>query len=417
MTFIEKNKKIISIILLALIIYFRCDHGVTKGYAIACNLAVDILGFIFCLFLTKQDFNKTKKSIFNVAILWLVIFQAIVFIYGHFDLFSGNSNIYSMQYTILTILPAVLCYEILWHNSDDMIEILSIVGIIIIIATYLTSMKTDHLWGDALEGRFFRLGKVPGGSDIDTGNLYLLMMIPILYSTIVLRKIKAYIAFAIIGGVGIVLTGSKSSALPLVLVIGIMLLGTAKSKKEAGKYIACLVGVGVIATIALMTVPILYRTLGYRIAEVFTAFADTSEYDLHTSTGQRLAIIDAFKKHFWETPIFGHGFYSFLGMSYSQLEEYHLESGEIAYRHVQTHMNYMELLFSFGIVGFVAYYWLPVKLVIDTIKSHSKEIKLICASFLISFVFMDLGLDMYYKYMTPYFTYLVIYTFLKREEL
>ena len=181
MTFIEKNKKIISIILLALIIYFRCDHGVTKGYAIALNLAVDILGFVFCLLLTKQDFNKTKKSIFNMAILWLVIFQAIVFIYGHFDLFNGNSNIYSMQYTILTILPAVLCYEILWHNSEDMVEILSIVGIIIIIATYLTSMKTDHLWGDALEGRFFRLGKTPGGSDIDTGNLYLLMMIPILY--------------------------------------------------------------------------------------------------------------------------------------------------------------------------------------------------------------------------------------------
>ena len=417
MTFIEKNKKIISIILLALIIYFRCDHGVTKGYAIALNLAVDILGFVFCLLLTKQDFNKTKKSIFNMAILWLVIFQAIVFIYGHFDLFDGNSNIYSMQYTILTILPAVLCYEILWHNSEDMIELLSIVGVIVIIATYLTSMAYDSLWQDALEGRFFRLGKTPGGSDIDTGNLYLLMMIPILYSTIVLRKIKAYIAFAILGGVGIVLTGSKSSALPLVLVIGIMLLGTAKSKKEAGKYIACLLGAGVIATIALLTVPILYRTLGYRIAEVFTAFADTSEYDLHTSTGQRLAIIDAFKKHFWETPIFGHGFYSFLGMSYSQLEEYHLESGEIAYRHVQTHMNYMELLFSFGIVGFVAYYWLPVKLVIDTIKSHSKEIKLICASFLISFVFMDLGLDMYYKYMTPYFAYLVIYTFLKREEL
>ena len=417
MTFIEKNKKIISIILLALIIYFRCDHGVTKGYAIALNLAVDILGFVFCLLLTKQDFNKTKKSIFNMAILWLVIFQVIVFIYGHFDLFDGNSNIYSMQYTILTILPAVLCYEILWHNSEDMIELLSIVGVIVIIATYLTSMAYDSLWQDALEGRFFRLGKTPGGSDIDTGNLYLLMMIPILYSTIVLRKIKAYIAFAILGGVGIVLTGSKSSALPLVLVIGIMLLGTAKSKKEAGKYIACLLGAGVIATIALLTVPILYRTLGYRIAEVFTAFADTSEYDLHTSTGQRLAIIDAFKKHFWETPLLGHGFYSFLGMPYSQLEEYHLETGEIAYRHVQTHMNYMELLFSFGIVGFVAYYWLPVKLVIDTIKSHSKEIKLICASFLISFVFMDLGLDMYYKYMTPYFAYLVIYTFLKREEL
>ncbi|MBR1622397.1 MAG: O-antigen ligase family protein, partial [Pseudobutyrivibrio sp.] len=314
------------------------------------------------------------------------------------------------------ILPAMICYEILWHNSDQLIDILAPVGVIVIIATYITSMITDPLWGDALEGRFYRLGKVPGGTDIDTGNLYLLMLIPILYSTIVLRKLKPYLVFAIIGGVGIVLTGSKSSALPLILVIGIMLLGTAKNSKDVKKYLAWLIGLGAIGGVALVTIPILYRTLGYRIVELFTAFGNTGEYDLHTSTGQRLAVIDAFKKHFGESPIFGHGFYSFITMPYSQIEEYHLENGDIAYRNVQIHMNYLELLFSYGIFGFAAYYWYPVKLIVDTVKAHSKEVKLICLSFLVSLVFMDLGLDMYYKYMTPYFSYLLIYTFLKREE-
>ena len=415
MDFLKKNKKIISIIILSLIIYVRCDYGVTKSYAIIMNLAVDTIGFIYCLLLSAGDFQRTKKSIFNIAILWLVIFQAILFVYGHFNLFSGNNG-YSMQYTILTIGPALLCYEILWHNSDDLIEILSIVGVIIIIATYLTSMKYDHLWGDALEGRFYRLGAVPGGTDIDTGNLYLLMLIPILYSTIVQKKIKQYLAIAIIGGIGIVLTGSKSSAIPMVLVIGIMLLGTAKSSKELRKYLAWLLGLCVVGAIALLTVPILYRTLGYRLVEVFTAFLNPGEYDLHTSTGQRLAVMDAFKKHFWESPIFGHGFYSFKEMPYSQLEEYHLENGDIAYRNVQIHMNYLELLFSYGFLGLVAYYWFPVKLVIDTFKSHSKEIKLVCLSFLVSLLFMDLGLDMYYKYVTPYFAYLLIYIFLRTDK-
>ncbi len=415
MDFVRSNKKIISIIAIALIIYCRCDHGVTAGYAVLINLLACLVGFIYCLFLAKEDFVETKKSIFNVAVLWLIIFEAIVFVYGHFDLFDGKDMMYSMQYTILTIMPAVLCYEILWHNKDQMIEILSPVGVIVIIATYITTIKYDYLWGLALKGEFYRLGKVPGGTDIDTGNLYLLMLIPIFYSIIIKKKLKIYISFAILGVVGIVLTGSKSSALPLVFVVGIMLLGSAKNAKDVRKYLFGLAAFIAVAAVAMLTIPILYRTLGYRIVEVFTAFSNTSEFDLHTSTGQRLAVMDAFKKHFWETPIFGHGFYSFITMPYSQLEEYR-EGTEIMYRHIQTHMNFMELLFSFGFLGFIAYYWFPVKLIIDTIKTHSKEAKIIAGSLLISILFMDMGLDMYYKYMTPYYTYLLIYTFLQKER-
>ena len=102
-------------------------------------------------------------------------------------------------------------------------------------------------------------------------------------------------------------------------------------------------------------------------------------------------------------------------MPYSQLEEYR-EGTEIMYRNIQTHMNFMELLFSYGFLGFIVYYWFPVKLVIDTIKTHSKEAKLICISLLVSFFFIDLGLDMYYKYMTPYYTYLLIFTFIQKAK-
>lgn len=412
MDFIKKNKKIISIIILALIIYIRCDYGVTKDYAIAMNLIADGIGFIYCLVLTKMDFEAAKKSIFNVAILWLVLFQALQFVYGHFMLFDSN-DIYSMQYTILTIGPAVLCYEILWHNREQLIEVLSPVGVIVIIATFITTMKYDYLWEYAFRGEFYRLGEVPGGSDIDTGNLYLLMLIPIFYSIIVLKRIVPYILPALAGMIGIVLTGSKSSALPMVLVIGIMLLSTAKNKRDVKKYIAFMVIFVVVAAIAVLAVPMLYDILGYRLVEVFTAFSDNSgEYDLHTSTGQRLAVIDAFKKHFWEKPILGHGFYSFMTMPYSKLEEYYVD-GVISYRNIQTHMNILELLFGFGFVGVITYYWYPVKQFIDVIKSKSHVAKVMGLSFLASIFFMNLGLEMFYKYMTPYYLYLAVYCFLK----
>ena len=79
-------------------------------------------------------------------------------------------------------------------------------------------------------------------------------------------------------------------------------------------------------------------------------------------------------------------------------------------------MNFLELLFSFGIFGFVMYYWFPVKLIVDSIKSKDKAAKMVAASYLVTFFFMDLGIDMFYPYITPFFVYFVIYCLLKRSE-
>ena len=414
MEFFKKNNKIISIILLTLIFYVRCDHGIVRGYAVVLNLIADALGFIYCIILTKQDFESTRKSLCNPAILWLVLFQFIQFIYGHFKLFI-DGDIYSMRYVVLTIMPALICYEILWHNKSQIIEIWAIVGTIIIIATMITSMNYDIVWTYLKDGIFGRLGETPGGSDIDTGNLYLIMTIPLLYEIIILKKVKPYIVQAVIGIVGIILTGSKSSFIPMILVIAIMVLATAKDKKTVKRNILILLIVAIIGMAAIFLVPMLYTILGRRIVEVFAAL-NSSEFDLHTSTGQRLAVIDAFKKHFWESPIFGHGFYAFVQMPYSQIEEYRLASGEIAYRNIQTHMNLLEILFSFGIFGTIVYYWYPIKQFIDVLKSKTYVTKVIGLSLLISIFFMNLGLEMFYKYMTPYFIYLLVYCFLNMND-
>ncbi len=407
MKLLRENKKIISLILIALVIYFRCDFGVVKTLGKGLNLVIDAIAFIYCLYLTKEDFQSTKKSLCNIAMLWLIIFLVIEFVYGHFGLFY-NTEMYSRQYTILTILPTLLVYEMLWHNKGDLIDILSKVGSLVIIATFITNVKYDHLWGYVLKGDFYRLGEVPGGTVIDTGNLYMLMLIPVLYAMIVKKeKIKLFIVPAMVGIVGILLTGSRSSAMPLVIVIAIMGLSASKNKQTLKRNIIILLALFIISVVLVMTVPVLYEVLGSRFVEIFDNFG-AKEYDLKTSTGQRMAVWQAFKQHFWEAPLFGHGFYAFKSMPYSQLEMYH-ENGETLFRNIQTHMNFLELLFSFGVFGFIAYYWYPVKLCCDTIKSQFKSNKILAISFLTSIFFMDLGLDMFFNYMTPYYVYLLLY--------
>ena len=40
----------------------------------------------------------------------------------------------------------------------------------------------------------------------------------------------------------------------------------------------------------------------------------------------------------------------------------------------------LALIFSFGFFGFIAYYWYPVKQVVDTIKSKNKDNKMLALS-------------------------------------
>ncbi len=403
---LEEKQLLITKIIIFLTIYLRCDFGIVKKPFLAANLIVDFMGFLLVLWFCFKNKEAAKKSIFNVAILWLVLFAGFEFLYGHFGLVF-DTKMYSMQYTIMTLLPALIVYELLWHNKDNLLDLICDAGSAVIIATFITNVCYDRLWIDALHGEFYRLGEVPGGTVIDTGNLYILMLIPITYSLIVDKKIKRYILPSIVGVVGIMLAGSKSSVGPLIVVFAIMMLGAAKDKAARRRSIIIILAVGVVGLISIMTVPILYEVIGSRIVELFTA-VDATEYDLHTSTGQRMAVLAAFKAHFWENPIFGHGFYAFKFMPYSQLEEY-IENGVVCYRNIQTHMNFMELLFSFGFVGLICYYWFPLWETIKIIKSKVPMAKLLGLSFLITFLSIDLGLDMFYKYMTPYYTYLFVY--------
>ena len=375
------------------------------------NIFFDGLAFLFCVFLMLDDKSRIKETLVNPATIWLVIFAIIVFVYGHFQL-RYAADYFSRQYMILTMFPAVLLMIIVAYNTADMLDILSISGTIVILTSLITSLCYDDVWSEWTEGMASRVGATPAGTCTDTGNLILVLLIPIFYQIIVNRRFKAYLWIALVGVFEIVATGSKSSVLPIVFVIAIMLLGAPDDKKTVRRNLIILIIIAVAGVAAIMLIPALYSIIGDRIVELIEGMSST-EFDLHTSTGQRMAVIAAFKEHFMEYPIFGHGFYAFKEMAYSALEEYK-ENGQVLYRHIQIHMNYLELLFSFGIFGFIAYYWFPVYEIIRTFKAN-KMAKLIVFSLMVSFFFMDLGIDMYYKYLLPYYSYLMAYCFIKNN--
>ncbi len=411
---LKKNKKLISVFLITGLLFARCNLGLYYGGVfLLINLLFNALAFGYIVFLSIDNREPTKKALISPALIWILAFSLLVFIYGHYRLFS-SADYYSRMMTIMTIAPAILIMTLLFHNSKEAtLDILSVSGSIVIFTSLITSLLYDDVWSEWLEGMYSRVGATPAGGCIDTGNLVLLMLIPIFYQLIINKQVKKYLWVVIIGILEIIATGAKSSALPIVFIFAIMIVGASDDKKIIRRNLIILAVVAVISFAAIMIIPPLYGVIGYRIAEMFTGMNDV-EPDLHTSTGQRMAMIRAFKEHFWEHPLFGHGFYSFREMPYSQIEEYKVD-GVVMYRNVQLHLNYLEVLFSYGIFGFVLYYWFPVYLFIKAFKSN-KMAKIIVFSLLISFVFMDLGIDMYYKYMFPYYSYLLAYYFVSKQD-
>ena len=413
--YLIKNKKNISTFLVIGLIFARCNMGLAFGNIyVGINLLFDFLAFVYCICLVifNEDKRPVKNAILSPAIAWALIFSILVYVYGHYQIRYSSIH-YSRMYAILTVAPAIFILILLYYNSKEIMDILCNAGTVVIMTTLVTSLIFDEGWGKWLQGDYARVGETPAGTCIDSGNLILLMLIPILYRLIVEKKVKRFLWITLIGIFQIVATGAKSSVLPIVFVFAIMIVGASDDIKVIRRNLIILAVCAVVSFVAIMVVPPLYEVVGYRIAELFTGVAST-EYDLHTSTGQRMAMISLFKEHFGEYPLFGHGFYAFKEMAYSAIEEYKVD-GVVSYRNVQIHMNFLELLFSYGIVGFVLYYWFPVYVLFRTIKAR-KFAKIMVFSIMISFLFMDLGIDMYYKYLFPYYAYFLAYFFMKQGQ-
>ena len=87
----------------------------------------------------------------------------------------------------------------------------------------------------------------------------------------------------------------------------------------------------------------LYNLVGNRIESMVNSFLNNSD---DGSIIERKLMINLALEYFGDRPIFGHGIYSF--------------AHDFAYcfgREVYSHNNFTEILYCYGIVGFVLFYW------------------------------------------------------------
>lgn len=177
----------------------------------------------------------------------------------------------------------------------------------------------------------------------------------------------------------VVFSGTRKAL--LIVLIGIAILVLIRKPSKAFKYI-CIATIFFIAGMYLiLNVPVLYNIMGYRVESMFSVFmgAEVEESSLKT----RAIFIEIATDYIKDNPIWGYGLNNFRVVN--------------TYRQTYSHNNYIELLFSVGIVGLAIYYSGMLAVLIKNVKSLKiNKHALLMVVFIIATLVTDYGLVSYY---------------------
>lgn len=277
--------------------------------------------------------SRLTKAIINKFTAWLLVLFSMYFFYGlilpTYFYFNGE---YFLFMFIMTIITLLLFIDI---PKAIMMEIFIKVCAITSLAVSIFILVNE--WSLIIEGST-RIGDSGSGNVITIATYLGMMSLPSLYKLVFEKKLVYILPYALSTTI-MLLTGSKLAF--YFIVIALMVLLLLKNGYRIQKYIIPLIFVLIIFFL-IFNNEYLFNIIGFRIIDFLGTLGFNVEgADSSYSTNSRLTMISAAIEAFRDKPIFGGGWYFFA--EHSGLGIY-------------SHNNYLEILTTYGIVGFSIYY-------------------------------------------------------------
>lgn len=188
-----------------------------------------------------------------------------------------------------------------------------------------------------------------------------------------------------------VLSGSKKAIIIILVTLLLYILRSSKSHKVRNVMLAVLLLIG--ALYAIYNVPFLYDFVGHRFEDMLDAFFEEGG---DRSSQIRQNMMQFGMEAFAKKPILGYGPSGFANL-------YGFISGAAVY----SHNNFIEILVSTGLVGFVLYYGYLAKMLFT--KCVSGKQPAFMKAMLIAMLVADMGMVSYYDAFYQYILCLVVY--------
>lgn len=378
--------------------------SLTISFALGDNSGIGkyvLLSILFLLLIVHVVSNKFVLNIkINLLHIYMMIFLIVCLISS---LFAKNSEIaLNRTIDIAEILVMISVLYICFENkeTDYLLKIVMWAGYIVVLYSiqyygieyFLMILKSSgRVANSALNAN--TLGLCGAYSVVIT--VYF-----ILYSGISLWNLVSLPTIAIIAA-----SGSRKAL--VVLILGIVALFIIKNYEDKSILNASLKSVFTLLILAIigflvLQLPIFSRTLE-RIQTLFFAFKGQNGAD--SSALARIKMVEIGIDLFEKSPIIG------VGIDNPQL----FTAGYFGIGNYYLHNNYIELLAGVGLVGFIAYYWIYILLLVSFIMNRKFSDRAYIMTFLLLIIqlFMDIGTVTYETKLTYFYLLIFIIEYQK----
>lgn len=358
------------------------------------------ISYVFFLF-TIVVFGERENyyMISNVAFMIMTSLMSIRIFIKHKFLLSSRflSFVPFLLYSFVSLLWTVSVVE----TTTRAVTMIRLIILMLVVSLYLynTNELMNYLYGFAIAGvlvflyvtSFYGINglkemisdNVRVGTEIVNANtlaIYMAISSMIFFILFIRKKnvifLLPIIAFVII----IALTGSKKGFIDLV--IGIVLCTLIQRNENKAIKWKSIIKVVLIILILFIVVYIgwqlpIFSTIRIRMEGMFSFLYGNSSIIDH-STYERQVMIEAGMKQFFETPIFGNG----IGASGI------ITNNVLGYM-TYLHNNFIELLATGGIIGFLFYYIPILKMISNCWKYHKYSLECQISSIMIIIILVN----------------------------
>jgi O-antigen ligase len=355
--------------------------SVFNGFLPFPPLLINIFQYSFIALGLLDILSTTHKIIVESYTKWGLLFLVVMLV----SLVYTPDKEAAINYSILPFFIQLVIYIVMINliEGDEQIELIinvySLIGFLfsfMCITLYANDLFSGHRFGYSV--------------DRNPNEIMLQLMIPacfLFYKSLKSESIKyRYLLGAVLCVVVMLCTGSKKTI--LVLLFPIVFLLFRKGKNRFLRLFLLLTAM-IIGFVSIFRLDFLYGVLGTRIESLLNLSRDISQLSVSDTDAVRMLMRNRAFGMFLSSPMWGNG-----------CESFRVLSGYNTY----SHNNYTELLASYGVIGTIIYYYLPVNLIINSLKEITKEkkrdIEICCIfSLLLIYFLIDWGsVTTYSKY-------------------
>ena len=361
--------RISGIILLApiffmIVVFVLCSHGIIRVEFSYFHTYILVFGF-FCLASSLWAQSPELAISKGIDIIEIFIIMLIVSI-----CFQQVDSVDSILKAIMWGYYAVILYEIVFYGWDYFVTVMK---------------ESTRVTSELLNSN--TLGMCAAFAIMI--NLYLLLS----------KKISLWtVTLLFFGMVVVIASGSRKALVSLFLgIFFFFLVRSLRKDQQTLPLFRFLIALPVVAFIGyqILRLPI-FSGIMKRMEGMFNIVVGGT---VEKSAMIRMSLVQLGLELFKQHPLLG------VGIDNPRLYTYEVV-GETYY----LHNNYMEILSSGGIVGFISYYWIYVKLLISYIRRRDFDDLQYCICFviLILLLIMDYGMVSYYSKSTYIFLFLFV---------